>query len=164
MTLQPALFLLLYFGLPWFASAQDLDNVTIAGQVIDSNGAIVPGVAIEAILVRIGATRTTVTNGDGSYRIIQLEPGIYNLRASFSGFAPQEKKELSFIAGKNVQLDLTLIPQGVTVDPVLVTATDTPAVDTTRTVVGGTVTTLEVESLPVATRSPLDFIFILPGV
>ena len=63
-----------------------------------------------------------------------------------------------------MQLDLTLVPEGVTVDPVTVTADDTPAVDTTRTVVGGTVTTHEVESLPVNTRSPLDLIFTLPGV
>ena len=44
------------------------------------------------------------------------------------------------------------------------TQAETPAVDTTRTVVGGTVTTQEIESLPVATRSVLDLIFTLPGV
>src|SRR6185436_15996748 len=98
------------------------------------------------------------------YRIIQLEPGVYNLRASFPGFASQEKTQLIFIAGKNVQLELTLVPEGVTVDPITVTADDTPAVDTTRTVVGGTVTSAEVESLPINSRSPLDLIFTLPGV
>ncbi|HEV2829782.1 MAG TPA: TonB-dependent receptor [Pyrinomonadaceae bacterium] len=144
--------------------AQDLDNVTITGRVFDQNGAIIPGATIELILMKTGATRLSVTGDEGSYRIIQLEPGIYNLRASFSGFAIQEKKELTFIAGKNVQLDITLVPEGVTVDPVTITADDTPAVDTTRTVVGGTVTTHEVESLPVNTRSPLDLIFTLPGV
>jgi hypothetical protein len=145
-------------------SAQDLDNVTISGRVLDQNSAIIPRTTIEAILVKTGATRTTVTDDEGRYRIIQLEPGIYTLRASSAGFAIQEKKELIFIAGKNVQLDLTLVPEGVTVDPVTITDDDTPLVDTTRTVVGGTVTTHEVESLPVNTRSPLDLIFTLPGV
>ncbi|MDQ6653414.1 MAG: TonB-dependent receptor, partial [Acidobacteriota bacterium] len=144
--------------------AQDLDNVTISGRVLDQNGGIISGAVIKAVRVKTGATRSTVTDDEGAYRLIQLEPGVYNLRASFSGFASQEKNELSFTAGKNVQFDLTLVPQSVTVDPVLVTATDTPAVDTTRTVVGGTVTALEVESLPVAARSPLDLIFTLPGV
>ena len=55
-------------------------------------------------------------------------------------------------------------PGGVTVDPIVVVSTDAPAVDTTRTVVGGTVTTEEVEALPVNSRSPLDLIFTLPGV
>jgi hypothetical protein len=164
-TLQLGLLLLaLNLAQPESASAQDLDNVTITGRVLDQNGAIIPGATVEAVLVNTGVIRTTVTDDEGRYRIIQLEPGIYNLRALSTGFAPLERRELPLIAGKNVQLDFTLVPQGVTVDPVVVTAADTPAVDTTRTVVGGTVTTHEVESLPVATRSPLDLIFTLPGV
>ncbi len=144
--------------------AQDLDNVTITGRVLDPNNAIIPGATIEAVLVRTGATRTTVSDDEGRYRIIQLEPGIYNLRASFAGFATLEKNNLEFIAGKNAQIDFNLVPGGVTVDPVVVVATDAPAVDTTRTVVGGTVTEKEVEELPNTTRSPLDVIFTLPGV
>ncbi len=147
-----------------YVSAQDLDNVTITGRVSDQTGAIIPGAAVEAILVKTSATRTTVTDVEGRYRIIQLEPGVYNLRALFAGFAPQEEKDLTLVAGQNLQLDIILFPQGVTVDPVLITSTDAPAVDTTRTVVGGTVTTHEVESLPVGSRSPLDLIFTLPGV
>jgi hypothetical protein len=149
---------------PKAASAQDLDNVTITGRVLDPNGAIIPGATIEAILVKTGATRTTVTDDEGRYRIIQLEPGVYNLRVSFSGFATQEKPELNFIAGKNVQLDFALVPQGVTVEPVVILSDEAPGVDTTRIVVGGTVTAHEVESLPVNSRSPLDLIFTLPGV
>ena len=164
-TLQLGLLLLaLSLAQPETASAQDLDTVTITGRVLDQNGAIIPGATVEAVLVSTVATRTTVTDDEGRYRIIQLEPGVYNLRAFSTGFASLEKKELSFIAGKNVQLDFTLVPQGVTVDTVVITAADTSAVDTTRTVVGGTVATHEVESLPVPTRSPLDLIFTLPGV
>ena len=163
-TLQLVLLLAFSLAQPETVSAQDLDNITITGRVLDQNGAIIPGATVETVLVNTGATRTTVTDDEGRYRIIQLEPGVYNLRALSTGFALLEKRELRLIAGKNVQLDFTLVPQGVTVDPVVVTAADTPAVDTTRTVVGGTVTTHEVESLPVATRSPLDLIFTLPGV
>jgi hypothetical protein len=155
----------LLLGLSWVnASAQDLDNVNITGKVVDQNGAVIPGAAVEAILVKTGAARKVVSDGEGRYHIVQLEPGIYNLRTSSSGFAAQEKPELTLVAGQNLQLDLTLVPQGVTVDPVLVTAEDTPAVDTTRTVVGATVNTHEIESLPVGSRSPLDLIFTLPGV
>ena len=145
-------------------ASQDLDNVTLTGRVLDQNGAVIAGATIKAVLVTTGATRTAVTDDAGSYRIIQLEPGVYNLRASFPGFAPQEKSQLIFIAGKNVQLELTLIPEGITVNPITVTADDTPAVDTTRTVVGGTVSSPEVEALPINSRSPLDLIFTLPGV
>lgn len=162
--LSALLFTVVNVAQPNFVFAQDLDNVTITGRVLDPNGAIIPGATIEAMLVRTGATRTTVTDDEGRYRVIQLEPGVYDLRASFAGFATLEKKGFDFIAGKNAQIDFALVLQGVTADPVVVVATDTPSVDTTRMVVGGTITTHEVESLPVSTRSPLDLIFTLPGV
>lgn len=144
--------------------AQDLDNVTLTGRVLDQNGAIIPGVRIEAIVVKTGATRITLTDSEGRYRIIQLEPGLYKLRASVPGFAPLERNDVGFVAGRNIQLELTLVPESVTVDPVTVIAVDVSVVDTTRTVVGGTVSTHEVESLPLNSRSPLDLIFTLPGV
>lgn len=149
-------------GRPLFT--QDLDNVTITGRVLDQNGAAIPGATVEAILAKTGGNRAAVADDEGRYRLIQLEPGIYTLRASGAGFATQEKTELTFFAGKNVQLDFTLALGGIAVDPVTITAADAPAVDTTRTVVGGTVTTREAESLPVNSRSPLDLIFTLPGV
>src|SRR5258706_8900472 len=126
--------------------------------------AVGAGAPAEVVSVPRRTRRTAVTDDAGTYRVIQLEPGVYNLRASFPGFATQEKTQLRFIAGKNVQLDLTLIPEGITVNPITATADDTPAVDTTRTVVGGTVISAEVETLPINTRSPLDLIFTLPGV
>ncbi len=146
------------------ASAQDLDNVTITGKVVDQNGGGIPRASVEAVMVKTGAVRKVVADAAGSYHIVQLEPGVYNLRASSAGFALLEKPGLTLIAGQNLQLELTLLPEGVTVDPVVVTATDTPPIDTTRTVVGATIITHEIESLPVASRSPLDLIFTLPGV
>ncbi|HKO60459.1 MAG TPA: carboxypeptidase regulatory-like domain-containing protein [Pyrinomonadaceae bacterium] len=157
------LFLILHL-VPGTAAAQDLDNATISGRVVDQNAAVVPGANVEAILVKTGAVRPVVTGADGRYLIIELEPGVYTLRVSATGFGPQERTELTLISGQNLQLEITLAPQGVTVDPVTIVATETPAVDTTRTVVGGTVTTREIESLPIASRSVLDLIFTLPGV
>ena len=105
-----------------------------------------------------------MADGDGRYKIIQLEPGTYSVKASFTGFAAEEKTDLTTVAGQNVQLDFTLKPATVTAEAVVVSAADAPQVDTTRTVVGGSVTTREIESLPVNSRSPLDLIFTLGGV
>ncbi len=144
-------------------SGQDLDNVTISGRVVDQYAAVVPGATVEANLLKTGATRTVVTDADGRYLIIELEPGVYTLRVSTKGFAPQERTELTLISGQNLQLEIVLLPEGVAAS-VTVDVSDTTAVDTTRTVVGGTVTTAEIEALPIASRSVLDLIFTLPGV
>jgi hypothetical protein len=149
---------------PLPAQAQDLDTVTIAGHVRDQNGAVIPGASVTATLVKTKAGRTVVADGDGRYKIIQLEPGVYSVKASFAGFAAEEKTDLTTVAGQNVQMDFTLKPAAITAEAVIVSAAGAAQVDTTRTVVGGTVTTREIESLPVNSRSPLDLIFTLGGV
>src|SRR5438094_8642948 len=143
---------------------QDLDNITISGRVTDQNGAVIPGAIVTATLVKTKVERTVVTDGDGRYKLIQLEPGVYNIKASFANFATEEKTDLTTVAGQNVQLDFTLKPAGVAAETVVVSAAEAPQVDTSRTVVGGTVTTHEIESLPVNSRSPIDLIFTLGGV
>src|SRR5947199_933894 len=144
--------------------AQDLDNVTLAGRVTDQNGAVIPGAIITATLVKTKVERATVADGDGRYKLIQLEPGVFSIKASFTNFATEEKTDLTTVAGQNVQLDFTLKPAGLTAETVIVSTAEAPQVDTSRTVVGGTVTTYEIESLPVNSRSPIDLIFTLGGV
>ncbi len=154
--------MVLYLGSP--SLAQDLDNVTIIGKVTDQNGAVIPGATVTATLVATKVERTVVADGDGNYKLIQLQPGVYNIKASFTGFGAEEKTNLTTIAAQNVQLDFILKPAGVTAEAVVVSAAEPTQVDTSRTVVGGTVTTREIEALPVASRSPLDLIFTLGGV
>ena len=145
-------------------AAQDLDNVTISGTVTDQNGAVVSGASVTAMLVATKAERTTVAGGDGNYKLIQLQPGVYNIKAWFTNFVTEERTNLTTIAAQTLQLDFVLKPAGVTVETVTVADASGTQVDTTRTVVGGTVTTREIESLPLASRSPLDLIFTLGGV
>jgi hypothetical protein len=152
------------FSSALIARAQDLDDVTIAGQVTDENGAVIPGATVTAILQTTNEERPVQADDNGRYRIIELDPGTYTIRASSSGFAVEEKRELTTVAGQNVQLNFTMKPATVTAEQVVVSEADAPAVDTSRTVVGGTVVTEEIESLPNNTRSPLDLIFTLGGV
>jgi Carboxypeptidase regulatory-like domain/TonB dependent receptor/TonB-dependent Receptor Plug Domain len=146
------------------ALAQDLDNVTIGGKVTDQNGAVIPGATVTATLVATRVDRTVVTDDNGIYKLIQLPPGIYNVKVSITGFATEEKKDLATIAAQNVQLDFVMKPAGVTAEAVVVSTAEPTQVDTTRTVIGGTVTTREIEALPNASRSPLDLIFTLGAV
>ncbi|HJU92816.1 MAG TPA: TonB-dependent receptor [Pyrinomonadaceae bacterium] len=144
--------------------AQDLDTVTIYGRVMDQNAAVLPGADVQVKLIKTGLTRTTTSDAEGRYRLVQLEPGIYLVRISFPGFAAQEITNVATVSGQSLQFDATLIPSDVVVEPVVVTTADTPVVDTKRTIVGSTLTSRETESLPINTRSALDLIFTLPGV
>jgi hypothetical protein len=109
--------------------------------------------------------RTATTDEEGRYRIVELPPGVYKITATQQGFGTQERIDLTTIAGQNVQLDFNLAPAGVSAEQIVtLEGEDAPVVDTTRTVVGGTVTEREIEELPNFTRDPLDLVFTLGGV
>ncbi|MDQ5839383.1 MAG: carboxypeptidase-like regulatory domain-containing protein [Acidobacteriota bacterium] len=146
------------------ARAQDLDGVSFGGAVADQNGALIPGATVTATLLETKSARAVTTDGEGRYRLFKLTPGVYSLRAERAGFAAEERKEISTVAGQQVRLDFTLRPAGVVAEQTVVSDSQAPPLDTTRTVVGGTLTREEVERLPQPTRSPLDFVFTLGGV
>ncbi len=146
------------------ARAQDLDDVTISGQVMDQTGALIPGANVIALLTTTNVTRTVVTDAAGRYRLVELAPGAYTVSATSQGFAVAARTGLVAVAGQNVRLDFVLWPAGVTAEQTIVSDADAGALDTTRTVVGGTITREEVESLPIVARAPLDLVLTLPGV
>lgn len=144
--------------------AQDLDTVTIAGRIVDQNAALIPGAEITATLAKTGVGRSTTSNREGSFRLIQLQPGEYIVRVSRPGFAPQEITRVVTSSSQTLDLTLTLIPSEIRVDTVVITAGELPSIDTKRTIVGATLTDRETLTLPLPTRSLFDLVFTLPGV
>jgi hypothetical protein len=155
---------LLMFAFSATNFAQDLDDVTISGRVADSNGAAIVGATVTATQIEKNIERTIVTNEDGRYKIIDLQPGTYKVKATSPGFGAKEQIDLLTVAGQNVQLDFALAPAGVQAQQtVTIGGDDAPLVDTTRTIVGSTITEREIEELPNNTRNPLDLVLTLGG-
>src|SRR5688500_2800098 len=74
--------------LPAAVRAQTSDAASIAGVVRDTSGAVLPGVTVEAASpALIERVRTTVTDGQGLFRIVDLRPGLYTVTFSLSGFS-----------------------------------------------------------------------------
>lgn len=144
--------------------AQDLDDVSFNGTVRDEHGALVRGASVTVVHAATGTTRATETDDAGRYRFVELAPGLYTLRAAREGFAVAEKTGLETVAGQSVRLDFTLRPADLLEESVTVTEADSPPVDITRTVTGGTITGDELERLPLPTREALDLVLLLGGV
>lgn len=153
----------LSFAVAFPVFSQDLDDVTISGRIVDPNGQSIVGATVTATQTETGLVRSVTTNEDGRYRLIELPPGTYKIKAEAIGFGPKERIDLVTVSGQNVQLDLALAVGGISAEIVTVGEDDTPAVDTTRTVVGGTITAREIEELPNASRNPLDLVLTLGG-
>ncbi len=103
----------LLFGLlaavPGVAAAQ----ATLAGEVKDSTGAVLPGVTVEAASPALaGKVRTAVTDGSGRYRIESLPPGSYTVTFSLAGFAPLTRAEVSASGSGVVTVDVELTVGG----------------------------------------------------
>jgi hypothetical protein len=83
----------LALSLPSAAGAQVLG--TVAGNVKDASGAVLPGVTVEASSpALIEKTRTAVTDGSGQYRIVNLPPGTYTVTFTLPGFSTVKRDAL----------------------------------------------------------------------
>jgi len=73
------------------ASAQS----SIAGVVRDSSGAVLPGVTVEASSeALIEKVRSTTSDGNGLYRIVDLRPGVYVVTFTLPGFSTFKRDAL----------------------------------------------------------------------
>lgn len=141
--------------------ADDLDHATLEGFVLDPTDAAIPGARITLIERQTGMQRTGESDGRGWYRITALAPGAYRLRAEAPGFSPLEYPELPLRAGHTQRLDVRLRP-GSLIE--VVTVTDVETIAPTRTVVGLSLRSEEIEALPLNGRNPLDLVFLFASV
>ncbi len=147
------------FFTPALAWAQ---GSALYGVVRDSSGAVLPGVTVEASSpALIEQSRTTVTDAEGVYRIIDLRPGTYTVTFTLPGFSVirREGIELSanFTATINVDLQVGAIEQAVTVSGA------SPVVDVVNTLKQEIVTQAMLEGLPIS-KSLASFTAVVPGL
>ena len=110
--------------IPAAASAQS----SIAGNVRDASGAVLPGVAVEASSpALIERSRTVVTDDQGRYAIVDLRPGLYKITFTLQGFTTFVRDAIdlpaNFTATVNADLRIGAIEESVTVTG------DSPLVD-----------------------------------
>jgi hypothetical protein len=80
---------------------------SLKGQVLDELGGAIVGATVTAIDAT-GVEKSAVTNDGGTFTINGLAPGKYTVRAATSGFGIYENTEVEVVAGKPLQLDITL--------------------------------------------------------
>jgi len=92
--------------LPSVALAQS----SISGVVKDQSGAVIAGAKVSASSEAIiEGTKTTATNGEGRYEIVDLRPGTYVVTTEAPGFAT-EKQTIILEANQTFPVDATLRP------------------------------------------------------
>ena len=80
------------------------------GKIADSTGALVSGATITLRNEETGVTMTTTANGSGEYSFQELNPGLYSLTATMSGFKTFVKDHMQIDVGARVETDVTFVP------------------------------------------------------
>jgi hypothetical protein len=159
-TFAGVLVLAVMAGVPSGAHAQE--GGRIIGQVLDSSGAALPGVVIEAASeALIERTRSVVTDGAGRFAVISLRPGTYTVTFTLTGFKTVRRDGIvlqgDFAATVNATLEVGSLEETVTVSGA------SPVVDLQSTQNQFVVGREMLDVLP-ATRSMQGGASLVPGV
>ena len=146
--------------LPAIAAAQT--TAGIVGVARDSTGAVVPGVTVEAESpALIERVRTTVTDGQGRFNIIDLRPGTYAVTFTLPGFTTVIREGLELSAGFTASVNAEMEPGGVEETVTVTGASPVVDVQNTRT---QQVLQLEVlEALPSGARDLTQLVALTLG-
>lgn len=149
-------FVLLLLGSPVFAQ-----NAQISGTLKDQSGGVLPGVTVTAKNPATGLARAAVSEATGEYRVPALPPGTYVLTAELSGFGKETRPDVLLVIDQDAVINFTLKPAAVA-EAVTVTG-ESPIVDTTKSDVSTSVSTQQIQDLPVASRRWIDLAMLTPG-
>ncbi len=114
------------------AQAQNLTSAGIDGVVSDDSGAALPGVAVTASSPALQVQQvSTVTDGQGRYRFIDLPRGTYALKFELAGFDPLVRQGLELTAGFSARINTTL--KVGTLNETVTVSGASPVIDVTST-------------------------------
>src|SRR5262245_13333391 len=147
---------------PGLIFAQRTTTGTIAGKITDSSGAVLPGVTLTVTSPEALGQFTAVTDAQGMFRITNLPPAIYDIRAELTGFQTVIRKEPVRLNAVT-EVDVTLAV-GSASETVTVTG-ESPIVDPERAGLSVNINNQALTTVPVTTnRRFQDAWLVVPGV
>ena len=120
----------------------------VSGTVIDEFGETLVGVQVFIE----GTTKGTVTDENGKYSIINLDPGNYTVVFRYIGFATVKVEKVQVIVDKTTTVNATLVEEAIEGQEIIVTA-ERPIVEKDRTTTTSYVTAEQLENLPLVSLS-----------
>jgi len=133
----------------------------ITGKVVDDQGNPLPGVTVEAASPKLVGKAATVTDANGSYRLMALPSGTYQLTFSLPGFKTLIRKEITLQMSQTLVINITMEPAAI--EEQVTVVGQSPLIDVKSTVKGQVMTKDTFLSLPRG-RTFDSLITTVPGV
>jgi len=134
----------------------------ISGVVKDETGGVLPGVEVTARNTGTEATRTVISDDEGRYRLPNLSPGDYELRAELAGFQTAILQDISLSLAQRAVVGVTL-KVGEISEQVVVSA-EVALVETTTGTVSALVDRQQISNLPLNGRDWSELAALQEGV
>ena len=153
------LFLVLFCTTP--AALAQGSSGQLSGNVVDANGAVVPGATIKLTSRATAQERETITNDSGDFAFTLLPAGDYKLEITASGFrtvvVEQVRVNVTQTTTLPIRLDAASVSEMVTIQA------DAPLVQQETSQVGRTIQEETIRQLPLPTRNFQQLLTLSPG-
>src|SRR3954471_20196491 len=137
-------------------------KATLTGVVQDATGSLVPGASVTIRNVGTGVTNETVSNETGAFAVAALDPGTYEATVSLSGFKTFKVDKIALTPGATSNVTAKLEVGGA--EETVTVSARSELIDTTSTTVSSTISSDQIQSLPVVTKSAMQIVTFLPGI
>jgi hypothetical protein len=142
-------------------TAQEV-TAQIQGTVSDATGAAVPGATVKATNTQTQTSRTAMTEANGSFRILSLPIGQYQVEISKGGFRTFTERNITLalnqIFNVNATLEIGQVSESVQVEA------NPVQVETTNTQLDTVITSQTIVDLPLNGRNWTQLQQLAPGV
>lgn len=143
------------------AAGQD-PRGSVTGNVTDSTGGVLPGVTIAVTNTETGVQQTTVTDTEGRYRVMYLNPGTYAITAELSGFKKFVAASTHVGIGDVVRIDAVLQAGGV--EETVQVVAETPLLNTGSGISGTSIDSKQIAELPLGDGTAYMLTRLAPGI
>ena len=142
--------------------AQTQTTGRIAGTVIDAQGSVIASAEVVIENPSTADKHSLITDSSGSYSILQLSPGYYEVNIRAQGFTPAVFHAVAVGLGETTTINVIL---QIARSNVEITVNDTPpTIRNDGAELASTIDAHSLESLPLPTRNLLQLLTLAPGV
>jgi hypothetical protein len=145
------------------ADGQISSEGTVRGVIRDAEGGVLPGVTVTAVSPTVPGTHFSVSESDGQYRLLNLQPGVFDVVVELAGFTKYTRQGVEVRAGLNLTLDIVLT-LGTVAESIIVSG-DPPLLETHKPIQAVNIAGDFLRELPLSTRRDVtDVLEATPGV
>ncbi len=144
--------------------AQTASSGSVTGQVSDPQGSSVPGADVTLTEIATTSKQSATTNDSGRYTFPVVNPGLYDITVSKSGFKVSKMAQQKVSIGLVLTVNVTLEVGSVTETVVVTSSSIGSELQTANATIGNTINLKQLELLPNLGRDATSLLSLQPGV